>query len=228
LKIQRFIRKFQKEFNLSLDRQLLIEALTHRSFSAENPNFPSYERLEFLGDSVLQLIVSCYTYSQYTYDEGQMTEVRAIIVSQEAFATAAKRFDLGSLAFIGRGLEKENFANSNKLLADIFESFVGCVFILNGYDKTHDFIIRIYKKRMDWRSSVFSRRFDVKGRLATMSRRLGLGEVAYEYSSSGENHNTIWTASAIVGGKVKGQGQSTNQKDASKKAASVALETLGV
>ncbi|MDR3116263.1 MAG: ribonuclease III [Bifidobacteriaceae bacterium] len=225
-RVRKFISDFESRYKINLDPELLVEALTHKSFSVENNQFPPYERLEFLGDSVIALIVSEYIYRFYSLEEGQMTMVRANIVSKEALASYAKKLDLGKLALVGKSPDEQAFRQSNKLLGDLFEALVGCIFLVNGYSKTADFILKLFKSVIDYHVENSEELLDSKGKLATIARHLGLGEVIYEYTSEGEDHNTLWTSKALIDGHIRGVGQSTSQKDASKKAAEKALKTF--
>ncbi|MDR3152284.1 MAG: ribonuclease III [Bifidobacteriaceae bacterium] len=226
--VQKFINSFENKYNIDLDSKLLVEALTHKSFSVENSQFLSYERLEFLGDSVIELVVSEYIYRSYSLEEGQMTMIRANTVSKAALASYAQKLDLGKMALVGKNPEEHIFRQSTKLLGDLFEALVGCIFLVNGYNKTTDFILKLFKAVIDYHVENSEKLLDPKGKLATIARHLGLGEVVYEYTSEGEDHNTLWTSKALIDGHIRGVGQSTSQKDASKKAAEKALETFDI
>ncbi|MDR2799046.1 MAG: hypothetical protein LBB07_00260 [Bifidobacteriaceae bacterium] len=257
-----FIGGFEEKYNLKLDSVLLVESLTHKSFSDENKEFKSYERLEFLGDSVIGLAVSDYLFSRLysdegfrsnkrvysgerfssdkklnsdessaALDEGAMTQIKANIVSRKALSKKAYDFQLGKLALIGKSLtqnkdDEKQFRGSDKLLGDIFESFMGCIFLSNGYEKTVKFLVELLKGDIEKQIKNADSLQDAKGKLDELLLKRGEGTPQYEYTREGEDHNSVWTAKAKNGEEVLGCGIASNQKDASKIAAEKALEAL--
>ena len=124
---------------------LYKEAFTHSSYNNEHPEFPHYERLEFLGDAVLELIMSDYLYSSSDSEEGKMTKIRSSYVCENACATYAKDLDFPKYILLGSG---EGEANDT-ILADIFEAFVGALYLDIGFFYTQDLVLNIIVKYID-------------------------------------------------------------------------------
>ena len=131
--------KIFKKINLNpTNINLYITAVTHSSFTNENPNYPDYERLEFLGDAVLEIIISEYLYKERKLEEGIMTRMRASYVCEEACATYAKELGLEQDIKIGSG-ETIN----QTILADVFEAFVAAIYLDQGFEFTKKFVLDI-------------------------------------------------------------------------------------
>ena len=126
---------------------LYYEAFTHTSYSNENPTFPNYERLEFLGDAILEFIISEYLYKEKQLPEGVMTKMRAGYVCEEALATYAKELDFASDIKLG-GSELELGANDT-IQADVFEAFIAAVYLDKGLEFTKNMVLNIVVKYID-------------------------------------------------------------------------------
>ncbi len=132
------------EFN---DKALLRRALTHRSYSSENQLQYDNQRLEFLGDAVLEIILSEYLFKRYPdAQEGKMTKMRSAMVQQHALATLARTISLGDFFIIGKGEKEAGGDNRDSSLADLFESVTGALFLDAGLDRTRQFIIPLMEK----------------------------------------------------------------------------------
>lgn len=123
---------------------LYMEAVTHSSFTNENPNYPDYERLEFLGDAVLEIIISEYLYKERHLEEGTMTRMRASYVCEEACATYAKEIGLDLDIRVGIGEEI-----NQTILADVFEAFVAALYLDQGFEFTRSFVLNIILKYIE-------------------------------------------------------------------------------
>ena len=123
---------------------LYSAAVTHSSFTNENPSYPDYERLEFLGDAVLEIIISEYLYKERKLEEGVMTRMRASYVCEEACATYAKEIGLEQDIRVGSGEEV-----NQTILADVFEAFVAALYLDQGYEFTKDFVLEIILKYIE-------------------------------------------------------------------------------
>ena len=123
---------------------LYMEAVTHSSFTNENPNYPDYERLEFLGDAVLEIIISEYLYKERHLEEGTMTRMRASYVCEEACATYAKEIGLDLDIKVGTGEEI-----NQTILADVFEAFVAALYLDQGFEFTRSFVLNIILKYIE-------------------------------------------------------------------------------
>ncbi|MBI2049335.1 ribonuclease III [Candidatus Roizmanbacteria bacterium] len=135
------------------DKELLKKAFTHRSYLNENKNLrlTSYEKLEFLGDSVLSLITSVYLYSKYPlFKEGDYTEMKSSIVKTGSLAEAAEELDLGDYLYLSKGEELGDGRKNKNILADIFEALIGGIFLDQGFTKAYRFVNKyLFKDRLD-------------------------------------------------------------------------------
>ena len=124
------------------DPDLLRQALLHRSYIAEHPHAESYERLEFLGDAVLQLSVTDYLYATYPdLAEGELAKVRAAVVNEATLATLARSFGLGDVVLLGRGEELTGGRDKDSILADVVESVLGAIYVEAGFDRARVLVL---------------------------------------------------------------------------------------
>ena len=211
------------------DSELLQQSLYHRSYLNEAPDreIESNERMEFLGDAVLGLIVSEKLYNDYpALSEGHLSQLRALLVRWDALAQAAQRIDLGSYLVLGRGEELSGGRNRPSNLAGAFEALIGAAFLDGGMSKARKLVLRLL--RVDFE--------EIAKRGATADSKSELQHVAQtrwhqipEYrliSSEGPDHAKLFTVEVSVGEQVLGQGQGRNKKQAELNAARQALETL--
>jgi ribonuclease-3 len=211
------------------DRELLQQSLYHRSYLNEAPDreIESNERMEFLGDAVLGLIVSEKLYRDYPgLSEGHLSQIRALLVRWDALAQAAQRIDLGSYLVLGRGEELSGGRNRPSNLAGAFEALIGAAFLDGGMTKARKLVLRLLKVDFE----------EIAERGATADSKSELQHVAQtrwhqipEYkliSSEGPDHAKLFTVEVGVGEQVLGRGQGRNKKQAELNAARQALETL--
>jgi ribonuclease III len=211
------------------DPQLLQQSLYHRSYLNEAPDreIESNERMEFLGDAVLGLIVSEKLYRDYPgLSEGHLSQIRALLVRWDALAQAAQRIDLGSYLVLGRGEELSGGRNRPSNLAGAFEALIGAAFLDGGMTKARKLVLRLLKADF----------VEIAERGATADSKSELQHVAQtrwhqipEYkliSSEGPDHAKLFTVEVGVGEQVLGRGQGRNKKQAELNAARQALETL--
>ena len=198
---------------------LYYQAFTHTSFSNENPSFVSYERLEFLGDAILEFIVSEYLYKERHLEEGVMTKMRASYVCETALATYARDLKFEEDIKLG-GCENEIGANDT-ILADVFEAFIAAMYLDLGLDTTKEVVLNIVTKYID-RGVDFLQ--DYKSRLQELVQT-GKKSVVYELvSETGPAHNKTFVTRAIVDGIVLGEGVGTSKKSSEQMAAKEALD----
>lgn len=198
---------------------LYYEAFTHTSYSNENPSFANYERLEFLGDAVLEFIVSEYLYKERHLPEGEMTRMRARYVCEEALATYAK--DLKFETDIKLGSGEVNEGPNDTILADVFEAFVAAMYLDMGIDFTKDIVLKIVtkyiKKNVDFLH-------DYKSTLQELVQT-DKKSVVYEIvSEDGPSHDKTFVCQVRVDGIVLGSGTGSSKKQAEQEAAKEALE----
>jgi len=197
---------------------LYYQAFTHTSFSNENPSFVSYERLEFLGDAILEFIVSEYLYKERHLEEGIMTKMRASYVCETALATYARDLKFEEDIKLG-GCENELGANDT-IMADVFEAFIAAMYLDLGLETTKEVVLKIVTKYIDKGVDFLQ---DYKSKLQELVQT-GKKSVVYELvSETGPAHNKTFVTRAIVDGIVLGEGVGTSKKSSEQMAAKEAL-----
>ena len=197
---------------------LYYEAFTHTSYSNENPSFTSYERLEFLGDAILEFIISDYLYKERHLTEGVMTKMRANYVCEEALATYAHDLKFEEDIKLGSG-ELETGPN-NTILADVFEAFVAAMYLDIGFEKTQEMVLKIMLKYIT-RGVDFLH--DYKSTLQELVQT-DKKSVVYEIiSEEGPAHNRRFECVVKVDGHILGRGIGSSKKASEQEAAKAAL-----
>jgi ribonuclease-3 len=208
------------------DRRLLGEALTHRSYSGEHGDAGDYERLEFLGDAVLQLAVTRYLYETYPdLPEGQLAKVRAAVVSERTLHEIALQLEVGSALLLGRGEEATGGRAKPSLLSDVVEALIGAVFLEAGYEPAAQVVVRLWADAITARASAPGQR-DYKTRLQEILARTDL-RPDYEVEESGPDHAKRFRAVVSAGGRRLGDGGGSSKKRAEQDAARAAVAALG-
>jgi ribonuclease-3 len=206
----------------------LEAALYHRSFLNEaSEDVESNERLEFLGDAVLGLIISDKLYADYpAMTEGQLSQVRAILVRWDALAKAAQRLNLGDFLILGKGEEMSGGRERPSNLAGAYESVIGAAFLDSGMEFATELVLRLLKPDLDEiQASGFTT--DSKSELQHLAQTNYHEIPQYTLiSSEGPDHAKLFTVEVSVGDQVLGRGQGRNKKQAESNAARQALETL--
>lgn len=219
------------------DAQLKLEALTHSSYSNENPGTPCYDRLEFLGDAVLGFLVGKILYDLYPhFSEAELTRLRAQLVNRNQLAYLAKFLNIGPEIRLGRSLEKDGGRDNPSILADVFESLMGASLVDSGLEPLKKFLEELFipmlaewEKNQAGRSPMPMPTVDVKN----MLQQWALGEMkqlpAYqEVGVTGPAHAREFTFTVSVAGKVYGHGSGPSKQIATKQAAIAALQKLGL
>jgi ribonuclease III len=207
------------------DPALLRLALTHRSVSADDPARNDNERLEFLGDAVLQLVITDHLYRRYPHlAEGQMAKVRAAVVSKPILSEIAQHLDLGSHLELAPGEERTGGRRKDSILANALEAVLGAVFLDGGLDAADGVITRLWTGKVEERARRPGVR-DYKTRLQEVVARQGLRPV-YEVEGSGPDHDRRFVARAMVDGSVLGVGAGRSKKEAEQESARAALDSL--
>ncbi len=200
------------------DGGLLGTALTHRSYVAEHPGATSYERLEFLGDAVLQLAVTRHLYERYpAAAEGEMAKIRAAVVSEPALARLARSFGIAAAIRLGRGEERTGGREKDSILSDVVEAVLGVVYLEGGFDVAAEVVRRHWAPLIEERAAAPGRR-DYKTRLQELLVREGLFP-EYRVEAEGPQHAKHFTAVVSAGGNVLGRGTGTSKKRAEQAAA---------
>lgn len=206
-----------EKLNISTNREQLYKtAFTHTSYSNEHANIESYERLEFLGDAVLELIISNYLYKERHLEEGTMTKMRASYVCEGACATYARELGLDKAILLGSG---ENEANT-AIIADVFESFIGAMYLDQGLDYTKKFVMDIIIKYIDKRVDFLH---DYKSELQELVQTVRKSVVYEVIDEQGPAHNRTFTSQVLVDNIVMGVGVGSSKKNAEQEAAKMAL-----
>jgi ribonuclease-3 len=201
-------------------------ALTHSSVANEKKSngIHSNERLEFLGDAVLELAVSKYLYHKYPeLSEGELTKLRASVVCEPMLAKRAKLLNLGQELKISRGDEMTGGRDRESTLADLFEAVIGAVYLDGGFDEAERFIINELEGEIHDMRSRFMQA-DAKTTLQEVLQRNGPVTITYSVvSESGPEHNKTFTVNVSLNGNVLGCGTGRNKKEAEQHAAAEAL-----
>ena len=220
------VARLEKELGYTFeDRELLRLALVHRSYAAEQEIDESYERLEFLGDAVLQLAVTHYLYKTYTeLAEGEMAKVRAAVVSETALARVARGFNVGDAVYLGRGEEMTGGRDKSSIISDVMESLIGAIYLDGGAGAARDFVLAHWSDIIDRRATDPGRR-DYKTRLQERLAQAG-EQPAYAVTEDGPEHAKEFTAVVSVKGRVLGTGTGTSKKRSEQAAAEAAFAQL--
>jgi ribonuclease-3 len=205
--------------------ELLRLALTHRSVAAENPARNDNERLEFLGDAVLQLVVTDLLYGSYPQlAEGQMAKVRAAVVSRGTLAEIARELDLGEYIELAASEEATGGREKDSILADAVEAVIGAIYLDGGVEPAGKVILRLWSTRVAERAKQPGVK-DYKTRLQELVARDG-HRPEYEVEGSGPDHDRRFAAVVSVDGTEWGTGEGRSKKEAEQAAAMMALERL--
>ena len=198
------------------DISLYETAFTHTSYSNEHSNCESYERLEFLGDAVLELIISDYLYNEKHLEEGTMTKMRSSYVCEEACATYSN--DLGFDKYIRLG-SGENGA-SVTILADVFESFIGATYLDQGFDFTSKLVLQVITRYINKGVDFLH---DYKSELQELVQTVKKSVIYEVIDEKGPAHDKVFTCQVKVDDIIMGVGTGTSKKSAEQQAAKVAL-----
>jgi ribonuclease III len=209
-----------------LSPELLERALTHRSFAYENGGLPTNERLEFLGDSVLGLVVTDTLFRQYPdLPEGQLAKLRAAVVNMRALAGVARGLKLGSYVRLGRGEEGTGGRDKSSILADTLEAVIGAVYFERGLEEAGGLVHRLFDPVIA-RSARLGAGLDWKTSLQELTASGVLGVPEYRVEESGPDHQKFFRASVWVGGRSYGSGEGHSKKEAEQQAAEAAWTAI--
>ena len=211
---------------VSVDPELLVLALTHRSFAYEAGGLPTNERLEFLGDSVLGIVVTDWLYRTFPdLPEGELAKMRAASVSQRALSAVARELELGPCILLGKGERSSGGADKDSILCDAFEAILGAIYLTHGIETSRQVILRLVGPTLDAasRSGVA---LDWKTSLQEATSERGLGTPVYHVEGTGPDHAREFTAQVIIGGDVLGTGTGSAKKHAEQAAAAEAYEAI--
>ena len=230
---ERQLQQIQRALGLDFaDVGLLEEALVHDSFVAEFPGVfeESNERLEFLGDSVLDLVVAEELTRRFPdHPEGALTQMRASLVDKTALAGLGRRLGLGEWLVMGKGEAEIGGANRDSNLADAFEALMAALFLDAGYEPARDFTLGVMSDELDAVADMDSPPRHPKSLLHEAAMGHGFSPPVYEeLERSGPDHSPTFVVQALVDGKPIGRGQGSSKQEAEAEAASEALEGIKV
>ena len=209
-----------------IDPDLLDLSLTHRSFAHENGGLPTNERLEFLGDSVLGIVVTEYLYRAHPdVPEGQLAKMRAATVSEPALAAVARDLGLGEFIKLGKGEALSGGRDKDSILADTLEALIGATYLTHGLEATRTVVTRLVSRFLD-SARTRGAGLDWKTSLQELTAAHGLGNPHYEVEGVGPDHERVFTAQAIVDGETLGEGTGTSKKLAEHEAAEAAYASI--
>lgn len=205
---------------------MLELALTHRSFAYESGGIPTNERLEFLGDSVLGLIITQELYSRFPeLDESRLSPLRSGIVNTQALAVIARELSLGSYVRIGKGEESSGGRDKNSILADSLEALVGAIYLEHGIDFATQKVLEWFGPLIE-SANAMGAGIDGKTALQEFAAVQGLSAPEYEIEEFGPDHDKSFVAIAVIGGERFSAGSGKSKRAAEQIAAKLALEVL--
>ena len=220
--------KLQYKFS---DSDLLVQALKHRSYvyAAEESSIASNERLEFLGDAVLDLIVTEYLYQKFPKKrEGELTQIKSLLVSKVVLAERSNDFGLGEFLLLSKEETQAGGRKRTSIIGDAFEALLGAIYLDGGLQVAHDFVDRIILVYCD---EILSNNtyLNFKSVLLEHTQSEGQGHPRYLVSAEeGPDHRKMFSVEVLIGGTPQGVGQGRSKKEAQQMAAKNALEKLGL
>ena len=220
----------EKRINYTFkDKTKLLTALTHSSYANElkQESVTSNERLEFLGDSVLSVIISEYIYTNFNaLSEGHMTKLRASVVCEPSLAMCAREIELDKYLFLGKGEKLSNGGKRPSILSDAFEALLGSIYIDGGFEAAKQFVfhnvLRLVENTINGSNNKF---VDYKTMLQEDIQKNKEVQISYEIiKEEGPDHKKTFCAQVKIAGKVKGIGRGKSKKEAQQNAAKDALD----
>ena len=213
------------------DINLINTSLTHSSYANESKMriYENNERLEFLGDVVVNLVVSEYLYHRFSeLPEGELTKKRATIVCESSLAFAARKIKLGEYLLLGKGEEATGGRGRESILADTFEALTGAIYIDGGLTNTREFLLGMFEQEVIYALSKGNLFIDYKTELQETLQKRTKSKIEYKVVKEvGPDHNKKFYMDVIVENKVIGSGMGRNKKEAEQMAAKQALDRIG-
>ncbi len=208
-------KKIGYEFS---EKRLLGQAVTHSSFSNEQKinKYKNYERLEFLGDAVLELLSSRFFFETYPdMSEGEMTRLRSSMVCEPALAFCARDLDLGKYILLGKGEEATGGRKRDSIISDVMEAVIGAIYLDGGLLEADKFVRKFILSDMENKQLFYDSKTLLQEQVQKEGRTL-----TYELvSESGPDHEKVFVVEAVIDGKTVGRGQGRNKKTAQQQAA---------
>lgn len=221
------MNNLKEKIKFDIPEELLREALTHRSYINElkDPSIRHNERLEFIGDAVLELVVTDFLFKKYPdHSEGVLTSYRAALVKTDSLAEEARRLHVGEHILMSRGEEQTGGRDRTYILANTVEAIIGALYLSHGYDACKSFIEENISYKID---KIAENRSDIdpKSRLQEISQEHTKITPIYELSSAnGPDHDKLFTMKVMIGEYEFGTGSGKSKQDAQQEAAKQALD----
>ncbi len=226
LNLEEFERKISYAFS---DKNLLVLALTHSSYANEikKGSHENNERLEFLGDAVLDMAVSEYMYRHFPkMPEGELTKLRAAVVCESSLAELSRKLGIGRSMLLGKGEESTGGRNRDSILADAFEAIIGAICLDGGVEAAIQYVMRFMTDQIEHTKSNF-RSLDCKTHLQEVIQKVSKIPLQYAIvDEKGPDHNKIFVAEVTHDGRILGKGSGKSKKEAEQNAANNALEHM--
>ena len=215
-----------ERLGISVSDSLLDLALTHRSFAYESGRLPTNERIEFLGDSVLGLIITQELYQRFPeLDESRLSPLRSGIVNTKALAGIARELELGQDLRIGKGEESSGGRDKNSILADSLEAIIGAIYLEHGLATTNEKVLQWFGPLIE-SANAQGAGIDAKTALQELAAARGLSAPEYKIEESGPDHDKSFTAVAVVDSEEFPPGSGKSKREAEQAAAKLALSVL--
>ncbi len=211
------------------DLTILEEALTHRSYLNENKSAKAHnERLEFLGDAVLELVVTDYLFKTYPdKPEGELTAIRAALVNTNSLATASERMGINKFLLMSKGEAKDEGRARQYILANVFEACIGAIYLDQGYATARNFIA---KRLFDYTEEIIRKRLwqDAKSRFQELAQEHASITPSYEtLSQEGPDHDRVFTVGVFLRHEKVAEGKGRSKQEAEQQAAQAAVQAKG-
>lgn len=210
------------------DKELLNLSRAHRSWCSERGALPSNERLEFLGDSILQWVITEWMYRTHPdQSEGVLSDLRKSLVNTDTLADTARRIGLGEWLLLGVGEDAAGGRNKSSILADAFEAFIGAIYLDGGAEAARRFVLELFEQQGEGRIERLDE-FDARSHLIRVCVREFGRPPKLEISSRGAAHEPTFSAEVVINDEVMGSAQGRSKKAAAQAASSLALAKLEV
>ncbi len=220
------IHSLLDELGITIDPQLFELALVHRSYAYENGAIPHNERLEFLGDAVLGVVITEHLYLRFPeLPEGRLAKLRAAVVNAHALADVARSLEIGPLLRLGKGELATGGANKSSILADSFEAVLGALYLSAGRDAADAFVHTLFDPLVETANGLGAG-LDWKTSLQELCAELELGAPIYAVTESGPDHDKRFQAVALIGTETFPPAGGRSKKQAEQGAAKAAFEAL--
>lgn len=212
------------------NKELLTQALVHRSFLNENRDFPigHNERLEFLGDAVLELVVTDYLYNNFPNPEGELTNWRASLVNSQMLAALSSELDIEDMLYLSRGEQRDSHGKArSKILANVFESLIGAIYLEHGYDGAKEFIMTHLLVRL---KDILEQKLYLDPKTyfqEAAQEKTGVTPTYQVLGEVGPDHNKNFTVAIMLNSEKVAEGMGSSKQEAQVNAARAAIKAKG-